>query len=205
VADGIIIPFSSDGSEMIEDGTEIDLLASYTDGWITIQLNLMELDENEQEVLDPALLTALLRTNYALNICKFGFSPYGLSLLIDYDTRNLQYEEIESGIGSLLYGLDVYVTIVAEWLNYVLQIAELEFQELNEAECRKLQETNLAEVKNEENQEAGLKTQAIRALTGIMKAGGTAAVFTGLGTLIGLPVDLMGPIFTACAGICRTD
>ncbi len=202
--DLILIPFRSDGSEFIEDGAEINLVAFWTDGWITIALNLIELEENEQGALDSAFLAALMKANYMMNICKFGFSSYGLSLLVDFDSRNLQHEEIESGISSLLNGLEVYLSILYEWLNYVRQTLNLNLQGLNEAQVTEhikyLQEVDLQEAQRRGDKETGIKGLIVRSLTGFAKVAGTVAIGGIIATGLGIPAEAMMPFLLALAG-----
>ena len=92
--DHIRIPYTISESGLSGDGTEVELIATYYRNIITIQMVLAELDEDEQLWLDPMLMHSLLAANFKLDICKFGFSPYGLSLLVDLDARNLQCKEV---------------------------------------------------------------------------------------------------------------
>ncbi len=203
--DHILIPFSGVGSDIIEDDVEIDLISTWGDDFITIQLVLMELDESEQGALDPALLAALLQANYVMDICKFGFSPYGLSLLVDFDARNLQREEIESGILSILGGLELYVTILTNWLAYIQQTMELDFQDIYEPYwVEYAEEQKIVNLQNAEgNRDTSLKTQIIRGLVGVAKVGIGGGVLAAIAETVGVPAAITGSILAAVAGGSR--
>lgn len=199
----LLIPFKVQGIDFIEDGTQVNLIANWENDFVTIQVGLMDLAEDEQNALDPTFLAALLRANYLMNICKFGFSPYGLSLLVDYNVHYLQAEELLLGIQSLLFGVGFYLNILSEWLTYIQQMIELDFEDLNEAYwneyVREMSQIDLEDVKAEEGQKEGLQAQIIRSLVGVGKVGLTAGVLTAIAATAGLPATGIGAILAAIA------
>ncbi len=118
-----------EGIEIFDAGTEIKFIATWRKDRIRIGMPLLKLDRNNQKNLNPKLMQALLEANYKLDICKFAFDPNALSIFVDLDARNLQCEEIKSGIESLLTGLELYlIKILPEWSKYLKERGELLFE-----------------------------------------------------------------------------
>ncbi|WP_440951859.1 hypothetical protein [Methanococcoides sp. FTZ1] len=189
-ADHVRIPYTSLGSDLLADGTEIELLATCDSDIITIQMVLADLDEDEQAWLDPMLMYRLLQANFELYICKFGFSPYGLSLLTDLDARNLQYEEIESAIYSILDGFDIYLEILNEWFTYLIESDN--FLPLYYVGDEDLYLDELYEWLDDTDQ---IKNSIVNTLLGVAKYGAVA----GIATLAGVPAAGIGTILAALA------
>lgn len=189
----ILIPFVCSDSDIVEVGTEVELTASWRENLISIEMCLLELDEDEQEEMDPLLMLMLLAANYVLDICKFGLAPYGLSILVDFDARNLQYEEIESGIASLLGGFEVYLEILLEWFRYLEESGQLLFDEYEDED---FYEAAVPEWAAAPDTTTGLVS---RALIGVAKCGVTAAVLAGIAATVGVPAAGIGAILAAVA------
>ncbi|WP_445475463.1 hypothetical protein ACT9XH_01575 [Methanococcoides methylutens] len=151
---------------------------------------LAELDEDEQISLDPMLMHGLLQANFELYICKFGFSPYGLSLLVDLDARNLQCEEIESGIGSILDGFSTYLEILNAWFVYLIEADNFLPLEYNGDE-----ELYLDELYDWIDDTDQTKNAIVNTLLGVAKYG----AFAGIATLAGVPATGIGAILAALA------
>jgi hypothetical protein len=53
----LLIPFEAQGSDFIEDGTQINLIATWKNNSVTIQVSLMDLADDEQNELDSTFVT----------------------------------------------------------------------------------------------------------------------------------------------------
>jgi hypothetical protein len=200
--DHILIPFELHDSELIEDGTQVSLYGVWGPNLISILVPLMELYEDEQ--LDPYLAQLLMIANYQMDICKFGIGPFGLSLLVDFDARNLQCEEIESGIISLLLGVETYCSALEHWFEVVAASAD-GYQLLTD------DQQFLVVDPSDPAFDAGTYQQQVvdwvsssqrkgavsRALLGIAKFGLKAAALGGLAVLLGVPPMGIAGMLTA--------
>ncbi|KGK99733.1 hypothetical protein LI82_00495 [Methanococcoides methylutens] len=188
--DHILIPYTISESDLSGDGTEVELIATYDRNIITIQMVLAELDEDEQLWLDPMLMHSLLAANFELDICKFGFSPYGLSLLVDLDARNLQCKEVESGIDSIFDGFATYLEILNAWFVYLIEMDKFLPLDYNEDE-----ELYLDEIYEWIDDTDQTKNSIVNTLLGVAKYGAVA----GIATLSGVPAAGIGAILAALA------
>ena len=171
-SDSIIIHTLTDGLMSIEDGIEVDVIASLRDGFITIQLDLIKLNENEQNILDPLLLNWLMKANYITNMCKFGFSSYGLSLSLDFDVRDFKGYVITHGFVALLEAMDIYSDIIYEWFDFVEETLNPNFKKLKKAQAEKyieyLQKADLQKAQIEGNKETEIRGLIMRIITGFV-------------------------------------
>jgi hypothetical protein len=192
-----VISFMYSGNDgIIQYGTTVELIAYWRESLISIEMRLAEFDNNEPIMLHPILMQDLLMANYTMNICKFALAPYGISLLVDYDARNLQHEEIESGINSLLTGFELYINILYSWAQYLEESGKLNFT--REEERKDYYRGSPSEwIDSQET----TKGQVLNVLLGVAKCGATAAVLTGLGVAAGVPATGIGAILAAIASI----
>ncbi len=161
--------------------TQVDMMASWSKDIICIEIRLLELDEDEQDQLDPVLARSLLIANYDMDIGKFCVAPYGLSLLVDLDARNLQNQELESGITSLLNGFELYLEILQSWFKYLDEAGEVEFEE--DEEYQDYYDAPQDEWAAPDTR----KGLVFRSLIGVAKVGLTAVALGGIAATLGVP------------------
>ena len=214
--DHIVIPFVFSEAELFEEGTPVNLIASWGEDRFTIEVGLLELYGYEQETLDPSLMSALLAANYEMDICKFALAPYGLALLVDFDTRNLQPQQLDAGIVALLDGFDLYVAILEEWFRLLAERGDVLFPEYYYDEElfdyyddeyfyedlyfeANYDDDEFVETAMREADNVDAKGQAIRALIGVANLGVKAATLAGIASVVGVPAAGIGALLAAVA------
>lgn len=184
--DYISIPLVYNDPDLFEDGTRVELVAMWRENSISIEIPLLDLYEDE--LLDPFLMDLLLTANYDLYFCKFAQSPLGISLLVDFDARNLHFEEFETGVRSMLSAFELYLKILLVWFRFLANNG----WSIDE----KLDQVAIQELAAEPDKKEG---QVARALLGIAKTGVTAVVLTGIASAVGVPAAGIGAILAAVA------
>lgn len=208
-ADHLVIPFVFSGNNLFYDEASVDLIASAGEERISIEMNLIALDEEEQAMLDAALMVGLLTANYDMDYCKFALAPYGLSLLIDFDAYTLDRDQMQEGIYELFDGFDMYLMLLADWFHYLnimgmVSVDEFYFDDLHD-EGYFEDEYYWDEFGAEQRMPAidttsmDTKGQIFRSLLGVAKLGVTAATLGGIASTLGVPAAGIGAIMVALA------
>lgn len=205
----LVIPFVFSEDDLFYEETTVDLIASAGEERISIEMNLLELDEDEQAMLDAALMVGLLTANYDMDYCKFGLAPYGLSLLIDFDAYTLDRDQLQEGIYELFDGFEMYLMLLTEWFHYLnmmgmVPVDELYFDDLY-AEDYFEDEYYWDDYGTEryapaiDTSSMDTKGQIFRSLLGVAKLGVTAATLGGIASTLGVPAAGIGAIMVALA------
>ena len=185
----------------IEDDVEFDLIASLRDGYITTELDLIKLNENEQTTLDSVLLNALMRANYIINTFKFGFSSYGLCLSLDFDTKTFNSDAISSGYIALLDAIQIYSDILSEWFDFVEETLNPNFKRLNKNQAEQyieyLQKVDLQKAQIEGDKETEIRGLIMRIIKGFAKKLNLVRIDDGLiPSILGVPKKSIEPLLT---------
>jgi hypothetical protein len=187
----IILKFEYFQSDLIEDGSVVDLILSWDKNLICIELRLLELDENNQYILDASILSMLLNENSNMFFSKFCLDRHGISIVVDIDAYNLDFSEISSGFKAILDGFERYYNILSIWYRVLLQEENFMYNDI--IECNDIYE--LAEPSSK-------RGVILRTLCDIGKIGLKAGALTGIAAIAGVP---SAGIATILAGIAATS
>ncbi len=129
--DTVAIPCATRASDILSEDHQIEVVAHWRTGFITIEYCVLELEGDQVAELDRRLLLALLDANYEMDVCRFGIDPdEGVCLLLDVDARTLDARGLDERLDDLLEGIDTFAEVVAGWLDLVGSNGEVEAEEL---------------------------------------------------------------------------
>lgn len=180
--DEIYVPFTYSDPNLFEGETEIWLVASLRDNLISIEMPLLEFDQ-DQDDLDTILSQLLGVANRDMDVAQFALTQDGLSIRADFDTRELRYGEIEAGIEALFRGFAIYIGILSCWFESLVENESVDFKEQDRVAEKEIQRVARGEQSNWD----ATKTQVIQAIGGVVSFGVMTAVIAGLSTVLGLP------------------
>ena len=193
--DYIGIPFQYSNPDLFEEGEiEIWLYASLNEPTISLELPLLELSDGENEI-DSTLAEMLAQANRQMGNTQFCLAPSELSLCAMFDSRELQPGEIEAGVTDLLAGFEIYLGILAQWFQSLVDSGAINFEQ-DQAEEKEIQRVTSGERSSMDP----TKKQVIETLMGIASFGVKAAVVAGIAVLAGVPTAGVGAILTAYVG-----